>query len=69
MHAFSTLPGPTMMTGTEGSAGSLKLLARGRTRPSNTPPAGVAAMLAEAAPLCTRPAGQVHTGSSASAVK
>jgi hypothetical protein len=49
-------PGPTMMTGTEASAGSLKLLARGRTQPSSRPPGGVAAMLAEAAPLCTRPA-------------
>jgi hypothetical protein len=54
--ATHDLPGPTMMTGTEGSAGSLKLDARGRTRPSRTPPGGVAAMVAEAAPLCTRPA-------------
>lgn len=48
-----------MITGTDGSLGSRKLLDRWRTLPSSLPPTGVAAMCALAAPLCTRPVGVV----------
>jgi hypothetical protein len=48
-----------MMTGVAGSLGSLKLLLSRRTQPSSLPPTGVAAMVADAAPLWGLPLGVV----------